>query len=264
MKVGVIVTAAGRSERFSAALGQQAIPRSKLEEDILGRPVLMRAVEPFTKNPVIASIIVAGPHDPQQLGHFKDRFSAHLGMLGGTIVPGGKDHRHQTVAAALPHVPDTCTHVLVHDGARPCLAPDLLDRLIDAAATTDAVIPAIPVGDTVKRVTQRTAAAARDAIDDILGTPSTTVVREIVATADRTNLWLAQTPQLFRLELLRAAYAAPDPRATDDAQQVERLGKPVLVIKGDPRNIKITLPIDLELARLYTPTLARAAAMLGG
>jgi 2-C-methyl-D-erythritol 4-phosphate cytidylyltransferase len=249
MAIGVIIPAAGSSRRFSDA---SEFPRSKLDEDLGGRPVLQRTVELFTKHDVVASVIVAGPHDPAAFTEFTMRHGDKLGMLGAKLCRGGPSHRYETVAAALALVPESCTHIAVHDAARPCAPPELIDRLFDAAARHPAVAPAVEVSDTLKKTARRAAGAAEaDPLDAILGAPRARSgdVRIAAGTLDRSGLVAVQTPQVFEAGLLRRAYAQADLASTDDAQLVERLGVEVVLIEGDPRNIKITLPVDIGLAR---------------
>jgi 2-C-methyl-D-erythritol 4-phosphate cytidylyltransferase len=249
VKLAVIIPAAGSSKRYSEG---QEFPRSKLDEDLGGRAVLHRTIELFSNLDAVACIIVAGPREEQAFEQFKSRHGDKLGLLGVLLCPGGQTHRYETVQAALEHVPADCTHIAVHDAARPCTPPELLDRLLDAAAKYPAVIPALDVPDTLKRVSAE-AKEDRDVdpLDAILGGAgkSNVRVREVEATVDRANLVSVQTPQIFEASLLRRAYSQGDLASTDDAQLVERLGQPVTVVEGDPRNIKITRPIDLVVAR---------------
>jgi len=249
MSIAVIIPAAGFSKRFSDA---SEFPRSKLDEDLGGRPVLQRTVELFTKHDMVSFVVVAGPHDAAAFNEFKMRHGDKLGMLGAQVCPGGKTHRYETVAAALGHVPSSATHIAVHDAARPCTPPELIDRLFDAAGRHPAVVPGIEVSDTLKRSARRAAAATdSDPLDLILGTPRARSgdVRISTGTVDRAGMVAVQTPQVFEAALLRRAYGQKDLASTDDAQLVERLGVEVVVIDGDPRNIKITLPVDVGLAR---------------
>lgn len=250
MKLGVIICAAGASSRYAAAGGL----RDKLDEDLGGRPLLQRTVELFTKRDEVASIVVAGPHDG--FDEFKARHGDKLAILGVRICRGGKTHRYETVKAALEHVPDDATHLAVHDAARPATPHDLLDRLFDAATKHPAVIPAIDVPDTIKRVRDASDAGDEDQIDAILGGAgkSNRALREVIETVPRDAMVLVQTPQVFDAALLRRAYAQPDLSSTDDAALVERLAETVTVVEGDPRNIKITLPRDLPLIRAILGT----------
>lgn len=248
MKLAVIIPAAGASSRYRAAADFS--DRSKLDEDLGGRPVLQRTVELFCKRPDVDHIIVAGPHDDYDA--FLLRHGDKLGLLGVNVCRGGKAHRYETVKAALELVPDDTTHIAVHDAARPAAPPELLDRLFLAAEKHSAVIPAVDVGDTLKRAS---ADVLRDKdvdpLDAILGGggKSTADLRTVEATLPRDSLVLVQTPQVFEADLLRRAYAQPDLASTDDASLVERLGEPVVIVEGDPRNIKVTHPKDLDLIR---------------
>lgn len=263
MSLCVIIPAAGASARYiqAAARAGDASERSKLDEELGGRPVLQRAIELFVSNPRVASIIVAGPHDPPAFEAFKDRYADKLALLGVQLVRGGKTHRYQTVVNALAALPAGTIKVAVHDAARPCTPPELIERLLDAAEHHPAVIPAIPVTDTIKQLDPAPVIdTAPDPLAAILGGHSASgggdagevphaTLRRVDRTLPREHLVAVQTPQVFDAALLRRAYAQPDLSSTDDAQLVERLGEPVIVVEGDPRNIKITRPSDLTLAR---------------
>jgi 2-C-methyl-D-erythritol 4-phosphate cytidylyltransferase len=253
MNICVIIPAAGASRRFRESGAENVLaPRSKLDEDLGGRPVLQRTVELFTKDHRVSSVIVAGPHDDNAFAEFKLRHADRLTMLGASLVRGGKDHRYETVAAALAHVPEDATHVAVHDAARPAASPELIDRVFETASRHDAVIPAIPVPDTVKRVGDEVADdVGADPLAAILGAGggSKSKLHEVTETLDRAGLMLAQTPQVFAKALLARAYAQDDLTSTDDASLVEKLGERVVTVEGDARNIKITTPADVPLVR---------------
>lgn len=266
MRIAVIIPAAGAGHRFGAG--------DKLAADFGGRPVLLRAVEPFTKRDEVDAIIVAGP--PDDLDAFRDRYGAQLGFLGGSVVAGGRKERWETVKLALEAVPEGCTHVAIHDGARPLVDDDLVGRVFEAGRTRDAVVPGVPVRDTLKRCGEELfETAERDAtvdailglgddagIDDILGGGGDAVDpdvpapghhvpgRTVVETVPRSGLFRVQTPQLFEIDLLKRAYAQSDlDGATDDAMVVERLGVTVTMVEGDERNLKVTTPQDLAIAK---------------
>lgn len=245
MKVTVIIPAAGRGTRFGTT--------DKLAQDLGGRPLLMRTVEAFGKREDVESIIVAGP--PDAFEEFRERFGATLSFHGAVVVPGGRAERWETVKLALEHVSGDCTHIAVHDAARPAVSPELIGRVFEAAQLYPAVIPALSVTDTVKRVDSavRTASAEEeDPADAILGDAGrpTVSTRDVQETVDRSNLVLVQTPQVFEQSLLRRAYAQDDlSGATDDASLVEKLGETVRVVEGEARNIKVTAPEDLKLVR---------------
>jgi 2-C-methyl-D-erythritol 4-phosphate cytidylyltransferase len=159
--------------------------------------------------------------------YFQFKFASNAALLGIQVIDGGAQ-RHDSVANALARVKPEADFVCVHDAARPCLANEWIDKVFDAAEKTGAAIFAIPVSGTLKR----------------LGPDH--VIQETVS---RAGLWEAQTPQVFRRELLLEAYAKRDGlAATDDAQLVERLGHAVTVVPGSPVNLKITTREDLRLA----------------
>jgi 2-C-methyl-D-erythritol 4-phosphate cytidylyltransferase len=244
MRVGVIIAAAGKSTRFGAG--------DKLSQDLGGRPVLLRTVEAFTRRDEVVSIVVAAP--PDDIEGFRARFGPALGFNGASIVEGGRGERWESIERAIRALPDDITHIAVHDGARPCVSQELLSRVFAAAEVAPAVIPGIPVRDTLKRVAdEQVTAAADDAIADlILGDlgKSSTSGRRVLETVPRDGLCQIQTPQVFDAALLRRAYASVDLAGTpDDASVIERLGEPVLVVEGDARNIKITAEEDLQLVR---------------
>ncbi len=244
MNLSVVIPAAGGSQRFGR--------EDKLSHDLGGRPVLLRTVELFAKRDEVGSIIVAGP--PDELDSFKERFGAALGFHGARLVAGGRRDRWETVRNALDHVPDDATHIAVHDAARPNVTDELLDRVLTAAQSLPAVVPATPMTSTIKRIDadeRIDAGEAGDALaDSILGDAGRLAVpaRPVHETVDRSTLRSAQTPQVFQRELLMRAYAADGHEGvTDDAEAVERLGETVHVVDGDPGNIKITTKRDLQL-----------------
>jgi 2-C-methyl-D-erythritol 4-phosphate cytidylyltransferase len=152
-----------------------------------------------------------------------------------SLVEGGES-RQESVAKALGQAPPATELVLVHDAVRPFAEPALIEKVIETAAETGATIPGLPAGDTVKQV--EPAGAHHGS--------------RIVTTIPRERVVLAQTPQVFRADWLREAFeraAADGFRGSDEAVLVERLGHTVTVVMGSDRNIKITKPSDLELAR---------------
>jgi 2-C-methyl-D-erythritol 4-phosphate cytidylyltransferase len=142
------------------------------------------------------------------------------------VVVGGGATRSASVRAGLAQVPDGVEAVIVHDAARPLAHPGLFHAVIAALqAGADGAVTAVPVADTLKRVDG----------DGV-----------VVETVDREGLWAVQTPQGFRVDVLRAAHAG-NPEATDDAGLVEAAGGQVVVVAGDRRNLKVTDPADLDL-----------------
>jgi 2-C-methyl-D-erythritol 4-phosphate cytidylyltransferase len=174
--------------------------------------------------PEIDAIILVLPEGQLDRGR---SLAVLLGLTKVTAVcPGGAARRDSVLAGLLASPPSRWT--LVHDGARPCLTPELVARGLAAARRTGAAIAAVPVQDTIKEVG-----------------PGGGVLR----TPERSRLYAAQTPQVFATDLLRRAHAeAPPGPFTDDAFLFEALGWPVHVYPGDPANLKITTPEDLVLA----------------
>jgi 2-C-methyl-D-erythritol 4-phosphate cytidylyltransferase len=214
---------------------------------------LQRTVELFASNARVNAVIVAGPYEPQAFEAFKDRYADKLALLGVRLVRGGQTHRYETVASALAALPQATTKVAVHDAARPCAPLELIERVLDASERHGAVIPVVPVSDTIKQLDPAPVADnAPDPLAVILGDAASAggpVLRRVIRTIPRDELVSVQTPQVFDLALLRRAHAQQDLASTDDAQLVERLGEPVIAVEGDARNIKITRPSDLVLAR---------------
>jgi 2-C-methyl-D-erythritol 4-phosphate cytidylyltransferase len=256
MKVALIVPAAGSGSRYSESGGL----RSKLDEDLGGRPVLQRTLEAFVNHPeigpLIKAIIVPGPHDPESLAEFKQRHGDRLGIMGAHLCQGGSKERYESVQAALKMLASLpiaaeITHIAVHDAARPCVSAELISRVFDRAARATAVIPAVDVSDTLKKVRdEEVDQDDDDPVSRILGGPVKPATRRVVVSAvDRSNLVQVQTPQVFHMSIFQRAYAQKDLSSTDDAGLVERLGETVQVVAGDVRNVKITRSQDLSLAR---------------
>ena len=258
MLIAVIIAAAGSSRRYVGSGGG----RSKLDEDLGGKPVLQRSVEAFSKHDDVRVIVVAGPGDDAEFAEFKSRHGDRLGLLGATLVRGGRDHRWQTVQAALAAVPnqvggEKVTHIAVHDAARPGVPLELIDRVFELARYHPAVIPAVEVADTLKKGTNSEAPARpADPLAAILGAaPADEKTVVVERTVERTGLYAVQTPQVFEADVLRAAYAQSNLASTDDSALVEAMfeaegkGRKVVITPGDARNIKITRSSDLALVR---------------
>lgn len=281
MKIAVILPAAGLGKRFSASadsqpdsqttgqtadgsstkgptgLGASVAPTTKIEADLAGQPVFVRAIELFIGRAEVAQIILAV--NPDRIDEFTFRHGDKMRFLGVTIVPGGTKERWETVAKSLAAVEKSCTHVAIHDAARPLTSDATIRRVFEAALTYDAVIPGLPVSSTLKRTVLDTPPA--DPLDDILGHAGKAVVelRKVVETVNRSDIVEVQTPQVFEINLLRKAYARLiDDKSdgttagigiTDDAGLVESLGQVVHVVQGDSGNLKITRPEDIKLAQ---------------
>jgi len=222
MHIVAIIAAGGRGRRLGAGRPKQLL-------ELGGRTILQWAVDAFLASRRIDEIVVAATPDV-----VADP-PAYLRSRGKplTVVAGGR-RRQDSVAIAFDAVGADVDLVLVHDAARPFVASDLIDRTIDAALESGVAIPAIGVRDTVKAV----AGSAPGA-------------RYVTETLPRESLVLVQTPQAFRPALLREAIQLGQAglEATDEASLAERAGHGVRVVEGDPRNIKITTPEDLDVAR---------------
>jgi 2-C-methyl-D-erythritol 4-phosphate cytidylyltransferase len=219
-KFCVIVPAAGKAERFG---GEEKKAFAKLD----GRPIFIRSIEHFVnREDVCQTILAVAREDVDQV---KSSYGVNLGFMGATLVEGGA-RRRDTVAAALKVVSDKADYIAVHDAARPCVTADMIDAVFAEAQKSGAAILAAPLTGTIKRVGQ------------------SKVVDE---TMPRTGLYEAQTPQVFRKNVLLEAYArceGTEEEITDDAQVVERAGHPVSVVVSDLTNLKITTRADMTLA----------------
>jgi 2-C-methyl-D-erythritol 4-phosphate cytidylyltransferase len=214
--VVAIVVAAGRGERLGVGQRKQYV-------ELGGVPILVRTLRGIEACAAVDSIVLAIPGDDGAL--VRDLVARHgLGRIAA-IVEGGQTRR-DSVARALAEVPGAAEVVLVHDGVRPLLSVALVERVIDAARAHGAAVPVLPPKDTIKR-------GGKGWLSETL---------------DRSTLWLAQTPQGFRADLLRRAHAQPGADATDDAQLVERLGQAIASVFGEPANLKITTPEDVVVA----------------
>ena len=242
---------------------------TKIEHDILGKPIFRRAIDLFADRREVSSVVLAVA--PDRLDEFRERHGASLGFQGVKIVAGGTADRWETIQRALTHVPESATHIAVHDAARPVTSAALIDRVFAAARRHPAVIPAQRVAATLKRVGEPITEPddTHDSNNENLRGNAGVCVWPIEATVPRDGLVEAQTPQVFEAALLRRAYAGLDQRndragITDDAGLVEALGETVWVVDGEPGNLKITVAADLELARALAvarqPGAARADA----
>ncbi len=218
-KFAVILAAAGRSTRFRDRSYKKPFA------PLANKAVWLHSAERFlNRDDVVQTILLISPEDRAD---FLFKFSANIAILGIELVDGGAE-RADSVAAALAHVRPDVDFICVHDAVRPCLADTWIDTIFEAAEKTGAAIFAIPVNGTLKRV------GADHRIEE---------------TVSRKSLWEAQTPQVFRRQLLLDAYAARgDFQPTDEAQMVERFGHPVTVVPGSPINIKITTKEDQHFA----------------
>ena len=194
---------------------------------LLGVPLIAHTVERFEAHPAIDEIALVLPADAIPRG--EELAAARRWRKVRRIGPGGARRQDSVYNGLLALSP--CHLVLIHDGARPCLAAAIIDRGIRAAARHGAAIAGMPVKDTIKQVSP----------DDLL----------IQNTPPRAQLWAAQTPQIFPYQLLLQAHQQCPNDVTDDAAMLETLGHPVKMFQGAYENIKVTTPNDLAIAETY-------------
>lgn len=229
-KVAVILPAAGAGERFG---GKVKKPFALLDN----RPIFIRALELFiNRDDVCQSILTVAPDDYDVV---REKYAANIMIMGLKLVKGGAQ-RWESVRNALAAVDDAADLVCVHDAVRPCVLESWIDQVFAEATKCGAAILAAPLTGTIKRV------SGAGIID---------------ATVPREGLYEAQTPQVFKKELLRRAYAEMPAgfQPTDDAQLVERLGHPVAIVPTDQRNVKVTTPGDMSLAAVLVKEMGRKA-----
>ena len=214
--LGVIIVAGGASRRMRGP--------NKLFASLRGKPVLAWSVDTCHGCDMVQQIVlVLNDRDldrGQELRRQRD-------WVKVTVCPGGA-RRQDSVNEGLGHLQD-CDWVMIHDGARPFLTPDLVEDGLKIVGETGAAVAAVPVKDTIKL-------AAGE--------------RLIGETLQRDGLWAAQTPQIFSFDVITRAYRNLPAEATDDAAAVERLGHNVQLYMGDYKNIKVTTTEDLALARI--------------
>ena len=216
---GAVIVAAGSASRMGGI--------DKVMAPLKGEPMILRTVRAFQECDCIREIVVVTRPDLivpiMDLCHDFDKLK---------IVLAGGDSRQASVEIGLGALSEKMELVAVHDGARPLISWQVIDRAVRAANTYHAAAPAIPVKDTIKVV-------------------SGGIIKD---TPDRRQLQAVQTPQCFDLDLLKGALAQArldKAELTDDCSAVERLGMSVKIVEGDERNIKVTTPLDLKIAELF-------------
>jgi 2-C-methyl-D-erythritol 4-phosphate cytidylyltransferase len=212
--VGVIIAAAGRGERMGG--------RDKLFAVVGDEPLLAHTLRAFHVCRSVERVVLVLSSENMERGR---ELVAKAGFSKVAAVCQGGERRQDSVRNGLAALA-SCQWVVVHDGARPLVTAELIERGLEAAKETGAAIAALPIRDTVKEVE-----------------PAGIIGR----TVSRGQLWAAQTPQVFRYDILREAHQRAEGEATDDAALVEALGYQVKVFDGSPRNIKVTTAADLAL-----------------
>ena len=216
-KVGVVIAAAGSSQRMLGV--------DKIFADLDGEPVLAHTVTVFeTCGDVDQIVIVLAKHNMER----GQKLASESGWSKVVAVCEGGERRQDSVVKGLECLKD-CQWVLIHDGARPLVTAEIIERGLEAAEEAGAAIAAVPVVDTIK-------VAGENMM--VQGTPP------------RQSLWSVQTPQVFRFDIINDAYHQLRFEVTDDSTAVERLGHKVKIYQGSYDNIKITSPDDLVIAGL--------------
>jgi 2-C-methyl-D-erythritol 4-phosphate cytidylyltransferase len=215
-KLGVVIVAAGTSQRMAGI--------NKLFAPLSGKPLLAWSVDTCQEYSLVKQIVLVLNDKDLARGQ---KLKKESDWAKVTLCPGGA-RRQDSVRQGLRQIED-CDLVMIHDGARPFLTPDLIEDGLKIVGDTGAAAAAVPVKDTIKF-----------AADEIL----------VGETLQRDRLWAAQTPQIFSFDMITKAYEDLAAEVTDDATAVERLGHKVQLYMGDYRNIKVTTAEDLALARI--------------
>jgi 2-C-methyl-D-erythritol 4-phosphate cytidylyltransferase len=222
MKVGAIIAAAGFGRRMKSDRPKQLLVLN-------GTPIIVHTIRKFDACAIIDYVIVTATRD--SIEEVRNLVRAAGFKKNVTVVEGG-DRRQDSVAMGIRHLQEGTTIVAVHDGVRPFVTTAEIEGVVQQAERNGAAILAVPIVDTVKQ-------AEREFVE---------------LTLTREHLVLAQTPQAFRTSILKEAFdkAGQDEYyGTDESSLVERLGHPVAIVRGSERNIKITRPTDLTLARVF-------------
>ncbi len=219
MKRYVVVVAGGKGLRMGGSIPKQFVP-------VKGRPVLMRTLEAFRRACPDMELIVVLPADQQA---YWRQLCADKGFTLSHRIATGGETRFHSVRNGLALIPDEEGVVGVHDGVRPFVSAAVIERCYAEAEAGKAVVPVLPVVETVRRLSANGASE----------------------TVPRDNYRLVQTPQVFPVALLKRAYRQPfTPFFTDDASVVEALGEQVALVEGNRENIKLTTPFDLQVAEV--------------
>jgi 2-C-methyl-D-erythritol 4-phosphate cytidylyltransferase len=216
----VVVCAAGAGKRLAGT-------RPKAFAALAGRPLLAESLQRLDDCDLIAGLVVAAPPGWEEATIL---LAEELGCDKVSAVVRGGRERGESVSLALTEIPAEVEHVLVHDAARPLVSAEVVERVLAPLEQGwDAVVPALPVSDTIKRVEKEL----------------------IVETLERSSLVAVQTPQAFRAQALRAAYAAEHNEATDCSTLVEGQGGRVRWVEGERRLHKVTTTDDLALVESW-------------
>ncbi|MBI1993711.1 MAG: 2-C-methyl-D-erythritol 4-phosphate cytidylyltransferase [Deltaproteobacteria bacterium] len=221
MRVNAVIVAAGEGKRMGASVPKPFLPLG-------GRPLILHTLSRFATSQVRKIVLVAAESD---ISRYPKLVQSDPQLSGLEFVfQAGGPRRQDSVRYGLSRLDPDCEVVVIHDGARPFVAPEIIDQCVEAAFREGAVVVGVPVSSTVKVVSSS---------------------RRVKETPPRDRLWEIQTPQAFQTEIIREAFrkaSRKDTDVTDDATLVERLGRSVAVLEGMRTNIKITVPEDLLFA----------------
>ncbi len=227
----VVLAAAGKSSRFAAGVDSS---KKKPFVELAGRPVWKHSLDVLRRRAdVVQVVMVVSPDDESW---FREQYAQLIDSSSIVVVPGG-EQRSDSVGNALRVVDSAAEFIAIHDAARPCIDPVMVERVFAEAASRGNAVAAVPVSSTVKR------------------SADGSVVEQ---TVDRSGLYLSQTPQVFAAEPLKEAFSRiGDLNPTDEAQLLEMLGMPVYLVAGSALNRKITTQEDLEFAEVGLEMLQR-------
>ncbi len=221
MRVNGVIVAAGEGKRMG-----MSVPKPLLS--LGGQPLILHTLNRFATSRVRKLVLVVAERD---ISRYPALIRSDPQLSGMEFVfQAGGPRRQDSVRHGLTRLDPDCEVVVIHDGARPFVAPEIIDRCVEAAYREGAVVVGVPVSDTVKVVSSS---------------------RRVKETPPRDSLWEIQTPQAFRTGIIREAFqqaSREGVEATDDAALVERFGKSVALLEGRRTNIKITVPEDLVIA----------------
>lgn len=225
-KCTAIVLAAGRGSRMGSKIQKQYL-------ELKGKPILYYALHVFEISGIIDEVILVTGID--EIEYCQKEIVDHYGLSKVKKIVNGGRERYESVYNGLKALPEKEGYVFIHDGARPFVTEEILERVYEAVQQDRACVVGMPVKDTIKIIDENNYAKK---------------------TPDRSMLWQVQTPQVFSTTLVREAYdklmKSGDTDVTDDAMVVERyMSHPVKMVEGSYKNIKITTPEDLEIADIF-------------
>ncbi len=223
MNASAVILAAGRGERMRSTARKAFL-------ELAGRPLFLHAVETFSVVSRVAEIVVVVHRSDVEIA----REALSPTAPTARVVAGGATRRESSLAGIRSAAEAT---VLIHDGCRPFVSRELIDRILDAAETHGAVVPILPSIETLYRLSSN-----KERVGEIL---------------DRSSIVRAQTPQAFRRDLVIRSLEEASSTVTDDASAFLEQGEPVFTVEGETINLKITVPEDLRWAEAYAGTVER-------